>query len=306
MEKPSPVKSNRENPSRADGGSGGAPMIDMRSLAGERWPAPEWHFDCIEKEATCAESKERMMRVIRRMGDQQVPDYSSIDWDAELAAFGELEFPNYYRQPFHSVPGGYLSEAAAVGDRRAMESIYQDAHPQRSLGIRAELAALIPAQAKRVVDLGAGTGDGAAAIARRLPDAEVTALEVSPFMIVAGRLQNADVPNFHFVQGLAEATEFADASMDAVAITLVFHECPNKIKRDILREAHRILRPGGTVVLTDTPNDDLHGFRGFYEPYKEEWLDFDPGAFLHETGFTDVASHDVAPPLWSRVARRAA
>jgi SAM-dependent methyltransferase len=280
------------------------PKFDMRQLAGKRWPAPEWHFDCIEKESSGPESKERMMRVVRRMSDQQVPDYSGIDWDHELAAFGDIDFPNYYQQPFHSVPGGYLSEAAAVGDRCAMESIYQDAHPQRSMGVRSELATLIPADAKRAVELGAGTGDGAAAIARRIPQAEVTALEASPFMIIVGRLQNAEVRNLNFVQGFAEDTKLEDDSIDAIMITLVFHECPNKIKRDILAEAHRILRPGGALVLSDTPTDDLHDYRGFYEPYKEEWLDFDPNAYLREAGFVEIAVHDVAPPLWSRVAMK--
>jgi len=276
--------------------------FDMRTLAGQRWPAPEWHLDTVAKETTGPESKERMMSVVRRMSEQQVPDYSGIDWDVSLASFGELEFPSYYRQPFHSVPGGYLSEAAAIGDRRAMESIYQHAHPQRSLGVRAELAKLIPDDARRVVELGAGTGDGAAAIARRLPDADVTALEASPFMIVAGRHQNADVRNLRYVQGLAEDTKLPDDSVDAIMITLVFHECPDTIKREILKEACRVLRPGGSLVLSDTPNDDLHDFRGFYEPYKEEWLDFDPEAFLKAAGFVDVVARDVAPPLWSRTA----
>ena len=71
-------------------------------------------------------------------------------------------------------------------------------------------------------------------------------------------------------------------------------------------EVARILRPGGTLVLTDTPHDDLHDYRGFYEPYKEQWLVFDPNAFLKDAGFEAIESHDVAPPLWSRVARKPA
>ena len=54
----------------------------------------------------------------------------------------------------------------------------------------------------------------------------------------------------------------------------------------------------------DTPNDDLHGFRGFYEPYKEEWLSFDPEAALAAAGFTSVEQSSVAPPLWTVSARR--
>jgi SAM-dependent methyltransferase len=241
-----------------------------------------------------------------RMPAQAAPDFTGIDWDRELAAFDVRtpeDFPSYYRQPFHSVPGGYLSEAAAVGDRAAMEAIYQDAHPRRSLGVRDELAALVPDVARGVVEFGAGTGDGAAAIARRLPEARVTAFEASPFMIIAGRVQNAGIPNLRFEQGLAEQSGFGDASVDAVMITLVLHECPDTVKRELLGEVRRVLRRGGTLVLTDTAQDDLHGYRGFYEPYKDEWQRFDPDALLSEQGFEAVDALCVAPPLWTRVAR---
>lgn len=281
---------------------------DARSMVpdSEHRPAPDWHFDKIASEMACEASKERMLSVVKRMPEQAVPDLSQIDWPRELAAFGELEFPTYYQQPFHSVPGGYLSEQAALGDRCAMEAIYQEAHPERSLGVRKELASLVPEGARVIVDFGGGTGDAASAVARRLPQAQVTSIDASPFMTIVARHQNAGVDNVAFERGFAESTGLDDASVDAVTITLVFHECPDTIKRDILAEAHRVLKPRGTIVLSDTPQDDLHDYRGFYEPYKDQWLVFDPDAFLKEAGFDTIEAHDVAPPLWSRVARKPA
>jgi ubiquinone/menaquinone biosynthesis C-methylase UbiE len=202
------------------------------------------------------------------------------------------------------VPGGYLSEAAALGDRAALEAIYEEAHPRKSLGLRDAIAALFPERARRIVDLGAGTGDAGAAIARRLPAAQVTALEASPFMIAVGRRQNRDAVNLAFEQGFAERSGLAPASVDAVNVTLLFHECPDVVKRAILAECRRILAPGGLLVVSDTPSDDLHGYRGFYEPYKEEWLRFDPDAALREAGFEAIEARDVAPPLWTRTARQ--
>ena len=117
--------------------------------ASKHWPAPDWHFEKIGQEMECAD-KTRMLGVVQRMATQDVPDLSSIDWAGELAGFPEVEYPTYYQQPFHSVPGGYLSEQAAGADRRAMEAIYEDFHPKRSLGLREELASLIPADAQHV------------------------------------------------------------------------------------------------------------------------------------------------------------
>lgn len=278
--------------------------FDLGVLAPRHWPAPDWHAARVAEEMASPEPKERMLRVLARMGAQAVPALGAIDWDAELTAFGALAFPAYYRQPFHSIPGGYLNEAAALGDRAALEAIYEDAHPRRSLGLREAIAALVPDDARHVLDLGAGTGDGGAAIARRLPAAEVVAIEASPFMIVVGRRQNADAANLRFEQGFAERTGRPDASVDAVAVTLLLHECPDTVKREILAECRRVLRPGGVLVLSDTAQDDLHSYRGFYEPYKEEWRVFDPDAALAAAGFAGIEARDVAPPLWTRVARR--
>lgn len=280
--------------------------FDMRDLAGRRWPVPDWHLEKIAAEMAEAEPRGRMMGVVRRIPHQAAPDFSALDWDAELAAFEGIEYPTYYTQPFHSVPGGYLSEAAAEGDRAAMEAIYHEAHPRRSLGMREELAALVPDDARVVVDLGGGTADAGAALARRLPEARVLSIDASPFMTIAGRHQNADLPNLRIEQGFAESTGLDDASVDAVTITLVFHECPDKIKDTILAEVRRILRPGGRLVLSDTPQDDLHSFRGFYEPYKEQWLRFEPEACVARAGFVDGSLRSVAPPLWTVVAHKPA
>lgn len=277
--------------------------FDMRRLASRRHPAPEWHAERIARELA-EPDKARMLHVIQRMGAQTGPDLGAIDWDAALAEFGPIDFPSYYLQPFHSIPGGYLNEAAALGDRTALEAIYEDAHPEKSLGLRAAIAALVPAEAREVLELGGGTADGAAAIARRLPRARVTSIDASPFMVVVGRRQNGDLPNLHVEQGFAECTGRAPASVDAVAITLLFHECPDVVKREILAECARVLRPGGTLLLSDTQPDELHTYRGFYEPYKEEWRSFEPARAVAEAGFVAIETSDVAPPLWTRIARK--
>ncbi len=204
---------------------------------------------------------------------------------------------------FTGLPGGYLSIMAAVGDRAAMEAIYEEAHPRKCLGLRDDLASLVPEDARMVVDLGGGTGDLGAAIARRLPDATITSIDASPFMVIAGRVQNQGVSNLRIEQGFAESTGIAGNSVDAATITLVFHECPNKVKRSILDEARRILRPGGSLLLADTPNDELGDYRGFYEPYKNEWLNFDPAAFLADAGFESIERCDVADRLWTMACR---
>lgn len=110
----------------------------------------------------------------------------------------------YYRQPFHSVPGGWLSKRAAVYNRMAMQSIYREAHPHSCSGLRGDLVQWVPMHSKFVVDLGTGDGDGAATTAKLRPAARVVGVDASPFMIIAGRRQNREVANLEWRHALAE------------------------------------------------------------------------------------------------------
>ncbi len=136
-------------------------LTDLASQPDPRWKtlAPEKQRKQIQAELNSSVPKDGMMRVMTRMQFQSAPDLGEIDWESELATFKPIEYPQYYLQPFHSVLGGYLSEMAAVGNRVAMEAILENAHPQKSLGVRDEIAQLFPEDARHILDLGAGIGD---------------------------------------------------------------------------------------------------------------------------------------------------
>lgn len=278
-------------------------LSNLASQPDPRWKtlASDKQRKQIQTELNSSAPKDGMMRVMTRMQFQKAPALGEIDWESELATFEPIEYPQYYLQPFHSVLGGWLSELAAVGNRVAMEAVLENAHPQKSLGVREEIAQLFPEDARHILDLGAGIGDDAAAIARRLQNATVTAWEASPFMIVVGRLYHQALPNLLWKHGLAEKTELPDNSVDAINMTYLLHECPDEIKQLILAECWRVLAPGGLLVVTDSLPGDLYSYRGFFEPYKEQWLKIDPDKLLTEAGFIKVKAYQFAYSTWTRV-----
>jgi hypothetical protein len=62
---------------------------------------------------------ERMRELTAAGGDPH--EALDLDWDLEVSAFKDLPYPDYYRQPFHSVPNGWLSSRAATKNRVAMQ-----------------------------------------------------------------------------------------------------------------------------------------------------------------------------------------
>jgi len=83
--------------------------------------------------------------------------------------------------------------------------------------------------------------------------------------------------NVEVVRGDAAAVGYPDASFDTVATCTMLHHVPTRAEQDqVLAEAFRVLRPGGTFLGSDSlPSDGLHRFHegDTYNPVE-------PAAFL--------------------------
>ncbi|NJM56339.1 MAG: class I SAM-dependent methyltransferase [Synechococcales cyanobacterium RU_4_20] len=101
-----------------------------------------------------------------------------------------------------------------------------------------------------------------------------------------------------YVEAQAEATGLPDSSFDIIAAVYLFHELPPQVRRDVAREAARLLKPSGVFIEVDTiqygdePGFDilLENFpRGFHEPYYDSYCREDLAALFGEAGLVKTA-----------------
>lgn len=103
-----------------------------------------------------------------------------------------------------------------------------------------------------VLDAGCGTGVLIRRIKERFPGIKVTGLDpTASALAIAGRKSREKHLTVQWVEGVGEAMPFPDSSFDRVVTSLAFHHIPAGIKAAMLREALRVLRPGGKIVLVD-------------------------------------------------------
>jgi ubiquinone/menaquinone biosynthesis C-methylase UbiE len=205
-------------------------------------------------------------------------------------------YPRYYRQKFHFQTDGYLSDAsaerydhqvevlfgggAAAMRRQALVPLKRALTDQRTAG----------SNAAHLLDIACGTGRFLREVKVNYPRLHVTGLDLSPhYLALAGR-ELAPWSRVRLVEAAAETMPFADAEFDVVTCIYLFHELPVQVRRAVVAEVRRVLKPGGTLIFVDSlqPGD---------EPDYDGLLDLFPLAF-HEPYYASYLREDL-DRLWS-------
>jgi ubiquinone/menaquinone biosynthesis C-methylase UbiE len=101
----------------------------------------------------------------------------------------------------------------------------------------------------RVLDVGCGTGYLLRSMAARCPDTELfVGVDPAPSMVDVATNEATD-PRLEFTVGVAERLPLADSTFDLVISTTSFDHWADQLGG--LRECHRVLQPGGRLVLVD-------------------------------------------------------
>ena len=178
---------------------------------------------------------------------------------------------------------------------------HADSIPHRVEG-EAALLEFVPADARRILDVGSGGGRLLALVKAARPEAQFVGLDFSPTMLESAQKlfagdSNVTIVAHDFANQLPPLGEF-----DCVISSFAIHHVQHERKRSFYGEIFDLLLPGGVFCNLEhvsSPTDQLH--REFLKkldvaPDQEDpsnkLLDLETQlAWLREVGFIDVDCH---------------
>lgn len=181
-------------------------------------------------------------------------------------------------------------------DRRALARAFDrasasyDVHAQLQREVREELLARLPffkLEPRRVVDLGCGTGEGAAALRRQFKRAQTVAIDLAPGMLAQARRRSRPWRRFARVCADAVALPLASGSVDLVFSSLMLQWCEQP--QAAFAEISRVLRPDGLLLFSTLGPQTLEELRGAWRtvdasPHVSEFVDLPQLSILMAAG----------------------
>lgn len=104
----------------------------------------------------------------------------------------------------------------------------------------------------RVLQIACVYGDFTQRLAQRLgAEGRLDVIDVAPVQLRNLRKKLKNAPRVRLYQQDSTSLQFADESYDRVVLFFLLHEQPECARRQTVREAMRVLKPGGKIVFVD-------------------------------------------------------
>ena len=158
------------------------------------------------------------------------------------------------------------------------------------------VAALHVQPGERIVDIGAGVGYFALPLAAAIgPGGKVYAVDAQAEMLslLAGKLRNAAPANIELIRAEADATGLPDGGCDVVFMANVWHEFDDRSA--VVREAARVIRPGGRIGILDW-RPDAEPENG--PPFEHRLAPDDAMKALRAAGAEQISSRNIGRYSW--------
>lgn len=137
------------------------------------------------------------------------------------------------------------------------------------------------------IDIGCGPGGNLHMLDSFNPS-RVVGLDISP---IALSLAASSAPHATLVQAdMNETLPFESGSFDVATIFNVLYHQWIRSESAVLSEAHRILKPGGLLLITEPAFDPMKREMDYVAMTRRRYRNTEFDAWLAETGFEDVFS----------------
>lgn len=169
------------------------------------------------------------------------------------------------------------------------------------LDLLTEAAAATNPQARRVLDVGCGAGNYTLKLLQRLPDLDVTLIDLSRPMLerAAARIGPKTNGRIHTIQGDVRKLALGEMRFDVIMAAAVLHHLRGDEEwKAVFAALYAALRPGGSLWIADLVTHDTAAVQAvMWQRYGRYLTDLQDEAF-RDAVFAYIDAEDTPRSVW--------
>jgi tRNA (cmo5U34)-methyltransferase len=169
-----------------------------------------------------------------------------------------------------------------------------------ALELVAEAAATTNPQAKRLLDIGCGAGNYTLKVLERLPNLDVTLVDLSRPMLdkAQERISAVSRGPLHAIQGDMREVDFGQSVFDVIVASATLHHLRTDDQwHGMFAKLHRALVAGGSLWIFDLVDSELPGVREMFARRYAAHLESVGGAEYRQEILDYIKKEDTPKPL---------
>jgi ubiquinone/menaquinone biosynthesis C-methylase UbiE len=206
-------------------------------------------------------------------------------------------YPEYFRRNYHWQSDGYFSYQSAKLYDIGVELLFLGTADIMRRQIIPPISRFLKNKDKsqiRLLDVACGTARILKQIHITHPEIKLYGLDISPYYVKFAQDFLKNITNVSLINEDAEKMPFQDEYFDIVTCVYLFHELPRSVRKKVLAQMYRVLKPGGLIVFEDSAQLSDSGdieqvikrfMTEFHEPYYKDYINNDLVELLTEAGF---------------------
>ncbi len=205
-------------------------------------------------------------------------------------------YPDYFTRNFHWQSDGYFSYKSAQIYDLGVELLFLGTADIMRRQVIPPITNFLKnknIKEMKMLDVACGTSRLIKQINQTHNDLSITGLDISPYYVEFAKDNNKS-KNIDFVIANAENIPFEDNYFDIISCVYLFHELPRNVRKKVLSEINRVLKPNGLLVIEDSiqlnDSDDIKNVinrfsKEFHEPYYKDYVQNPIEDFISEADF---------------------
>ncbi len=210
----------------------------------------------------------------------------SNEFSAEAREYLQ-DMPPYYQRNFHFQTDGYLGARSAEVYDYEVDLLFSGAtDAMRRLIIepfKRHFTQSPEGKGLKFLEIGVGTGRATHFMKLAFPKAQVIGIDLSEPYVQVAKKKLRSTQGVGLLQGDGSQLPFQEVTFDAIYSVFLYHEMPLEVRRKILQESLRVLKPNGIVGYVDSIQlGDQTEFDFFLKEFPKNF---------HEPFFLNYISH---------------